>query len=197
MSIHQKLNAARNEFHTLTLKKSGLNKFAGYDYFELADFLVPALRVLSNHDLCAYISFGSELATMRIVDVTDGAAIEITSPMAEAALKGCHPIQNLGAVQSYLRRYLWVAALEIVEHDALDSSEGLKDEKKAAAKKMPTKEFVDHCTAISDAVDLGEDALKEAFAKAWKAAEGYGDNEAQESLKLKYDQAKELLKGGK
>jgi len=46
----------------------------------------------------------------------------ISSPMSTAALKGCHAVQNLGAVQTYLRRYLWVTALEIVEHDAIDSS---------------------------------------------------------------------------
>jgi hypothetical protein len=47
--------------------------------------------------------------------------------MAEANLKGCHPIQNLGAVETYTRRYLWVTAMEIVEHDALDSSAPIKD----------------------------------------------------------------------
>jgi hypothetical protein len=51
--------------------------------------------------------------------------------MADANLKGCHPIQNLGAVETYTRRYLWVTAMEIVEHDALDSSAPLKEEKKA------------------------------------------------------------------
>ena len=49
--------------------------------------------------------------------------------MADANLKGCHPIQNLGAVETYTRRYLWVTAMEIVEHDALDSSAPLKEEK--------------------------------------------------------------------
>ena len=43
-------------------------------------------------------------------------------------MKGNQPIQNLGAVETYTRRYLWVAALEIVEHDALDSSKPLTDE---------------------------------------------------------------------
>lgn len=123
-NIYDKLNSARVKFHTLQLKKTGLNKFAGYSYFELGDFLVPAMKTLSEFDLCAYISFGKELATMRIVDIVDPACfIEITSPMSTAALKGCHEVQNLGAVQTYLRRYLWVAALEIVEHDALDSSQ--------------------------------------------------------------------------
>jgi hypothetical protein len=123
MNVYQKLNTARKEFHTLQLKKTGLNKFAGYSYFELGDFLIPALNVFEKHGLCAFISFGKDIATMQIRSVDDGSFIELQSPMAEAALKGCHPIQNLGAVETYTRRYLWVAALEIVEHDALDSSE--------------------------------------------------------------------------
>ena len=122
MKIYQKLNEARAKFHTLKLKKTGHNKFAGYNYFELGDFLIPAMDVFKEVGLCSFISFGETLATMRIVCIEDGSSIELTSPMAEAQLKGCHPIQNLGAVETYTRRYLWVAALEIVEHDAIDSS---------------------------------------------------------------------------
>lgn len=132
MNVYTKLNAARKEFHTLKLKKTGLNKFAGYSYFELGDFLIPALEVLDKNGLCAFISFGQDIATMTMVSIDDGSSIAITSPMAEAQLKGCHPIQNLGAVETYTRRYLWVAALEIVEHDALDSSKPLTQEVKRA-----------------------------------------------------------------
>lgn len=128
MSVYQKLNQARTKFHTLKLKKSGLNKFQNYSYFELSDFLIPALDVFSEIGLCAFISFGKELATMTITDVDDGSFIALTSPMEKADMKGNQPIQNLGAVETYTRRYLWVTALEIVEHDALDSSKPLTEE---------------------------------------------------------------------
>ena len=128
MSVYQKLNQARTKFHTLKLKKSGLNKFQNYSYFELSDFLIPALDVFSEIGLCAFISFGKELATMTITDIDDGSFIAITSPMEKADMKGNQPIQNLGAVETYTRRYLWVTALEIVEHDALDSSKPLTEE---------------------------------------------------------------------
>jgi hypothetical protein len=67
------------------------------------------------------------LATLTITDVDGGGEILITSPMAEANLKGTHPIQNLGAVETYNRRYLWMAAMEIVEHDILDASKPLEE----------------------------------------------------------------------
>lgn len=140
-NVYEKLNTAREAFHQKKLKKSGLNKFAGYQYFELADFIIPALQIFKEHRLCAYISFTKDYADMRIVDLDNPEqAITITSPMSEASLKGCHPVQNLGAVQTYLRRYLWVAALEIVEHDALDATTGKKGDSPIITPKGSTGE---------------------------------------------------------
>jgi hypothetical protein len=125
MNVYQKLNEARDTFHQAKLKKSGHNKFANYYYFELGDFVIPALEIFKFHGLTSVISFGKEEAKMTIVNTDKPEeTIVITSPMSSAALKGCHEVQNLGAVQTYLRRYLWVAALEIVEHDALDATTG-------------------------------------------------------------------------
>jgi hypothetical protein len=129
MPVLRKLNEARAKFHASEIKKTGHNKFAGYNYFELADFVVPALTIFNECQLCAVVSFEASHARMTITDLEDGSECVITSPMSSAALKGCHEVQNLGAVQTYLRRYLWVAALEIVEHDAIDSSEGASKKK--------------------------------------------------------------------
>lgn len=130
MNVYQKLNAARAKFHSIELKKSGHNKFAGYKYFELGDFIIPALEIFKEHGLTGIISFGKETADLRIINnEKPEEVIVIESPMSSAALKGCHEVQNLGAVQTYLRRYLWVAALEIVEHDALDSSKPVEEKK--------------------------------------------------------------------
>ena len=127
MNVYQKLNAARTEFHRQKLKKSGHNKFANYYYFELGDFVIPALEIFNEVGLTSVIRFGIDQAVMEIVNTNNPEEkILITSPMSTAALKGCHEVQNLGAVQTYIRRYLWVAALEIVEHDALDSTTGRK-----------------------------------------------------------------------
>jgi len=129
MGVHKKLMEARLLLQHAPLKKSGHNKFAGYSYFELGDFLPTINSIFYKVGLCGVVSFGKELASLTITDTEDGSEIVLTSPMAEANLKGCHPIQNLGAVETYTRRYLWVSAMEIVEHDALDSSAPLKEDK--------------------------------------------------------------------
>jgi hypothetical protein len=129
MGVHKKLMDARILLQQAPLKKSGHNKFAGYSYFELGDFLPTINQIFARVGLCGVVSFDKELATLTITDTEDSTEIKLTSPMAEANLKGCHPIQNLGAVETYTRRYLWVSAMEIVEHDALDSSPPMKEDK--------------------------------------------------------------------
>jgi hypothetical protein len=115
---------ARVKLQGTEMKKSGLNKFAGYSYFELGDFIPHIQNIFNNVGLCGVVSFDATHATLCITDTEDGSQIVVTSPMAEANLKGAHPIQNLGAVLSYQRRYLWMTAMEIVEHDILDASSG-------------------------------------------------------------------------
>jgi len=122
MSVHKKLMQARVKLQATEMKKSGLNKFAGYSYFELADFIPHVQTIFNDIGLCGVVTFSTEYAQLCITDVDDGTVIVITSPMAEANLKGAHPIQNLGAVLSYQRRYLWMAALELVEGDPIDSA---------------------------------------------------------------------------
>jgi hypothetical protein len=137
MSVHTKLMEARIKLQNSELKKTGENKFAGYKYFELGDFLPTVQKIFAELKLCGVVSFAPDIATLTITDTDDGSTMAITSPMSSAALKGCHEVQNLGAVQTYIRRYLWVAAMEIVEHDALDATTGKADpEKKESAKSV-------------------------------------------------------------
>lgn len=132
MSVHKKLMQARLKLQATELKKTGHNKFAGYHYFELGDFLPAVQQIFADLGLCGVISYETDIAKLCITDTEDGTAIVITSPMSTAALKGCHEVQNLGAVQTYIRRYLWVAAMEIVEHDALDATTGSAEPEKPA-----------------------------------------------------------------
>jgi hypothetical protein len=137
MSVHKKLMQARVTLQSTKLQKSGHNKFAQYYYFELGDFLPEIQNIFNTLGLCGVVSFTNDMATLTITDMEDGTTLNITSPMSSAALKGCHEVQNLGAVQTYLRRYLWVTAMEIVEHDALEPLTGSEAPPKAEPKAAP------------------------------------------------------------
>lgn len=195
MSVYKKLMQARIKLQSMSLSKSGHNKFAGYQYFELSDFLPQTQTIFNEVGLCGIVSFGELLATLDIYDVEGGGIISITSPMKEANLKGCHAIQNLGAVETYTRRYLWVTAMEIVEHDALDSSAPL--EAKPASKVSPAPNLKPPPVTLSE-LKLAAEQMHEAdnmetlqgiFAGIYKRA---NDNEKQ-GLKQEYDLNKARL----
>jgi hypothetical protein len=135
-TIHAKLMAARKSFHECEIKKTGYNSFSKYDYFELADFLIPAMGILADNDLIAITSFEAELATMTVIDVTTGESFYITSPMSTATLKACQPVQSMGACQTFVRRYLYTTLFEIVEHDAVEAQTGSPES--AKPEKKPT-----------------------------------------------------------
>ena len=137
MKVYKKLIDARNLLQTTELSKSGFNKFAGYKYFELGDFLPSVQAIFKDVGLVDVISFSADVATMTIFDVEDGSSIVFTSPMGSAQLKGCHEVQNIGAVETYQRRYLYTTAMAIVESDALDATTAKDEPKEKIQGAMP------------------------------------------------------------
>ena len=99
MSVHKKLMTARLKLQQRNLKKSGLNKFAGYSYFELGDFIPAVQEIFESLGLCGVISYGRDMAHLTITDYADKEEMVVSCPMSTANLKGCHEVQNLGAVQ--------------------------------------------------------------------------------------------------
>lgn len=140
MKVYEKLQQARVKLQNVELKKSGHNKFAGYRYFELTDFLPTVNSIFAELGLCHTLEFTSDLAIMQVIDTSGGGIAKFTCPMASAQLKGCHEVQNLGASITYITRYLLVMALAICEHDALDATTGAEEPKSA---KPVTKDVFD------------------------------------------------------
>lgn len=141
MTVYKKLMQARLRLLETKIKKEGRNEYAKFSYFELADFMPLALATFNELGLCGVVSFTAEMATLKICDVDKPEEeILVTSPMSTAALKAVHEVQNLGAVQTYLRRYLWVAALELTEHDQLDSSIGAPDSARGSSPAPKTRQ---------------------------------------------------------
>ena len=169
MKVLKKLITVRNELAGMPLNKSGHNKFAGYKYFELGDFL-PAIQMLfEKHGLVDVICFNEDLATMTIHDVEDNSSVVFTSPMGSANLKGCHEVQNIGAVESYQRRYLYTTALAIVENDVLDATTGSAPVEPKMIKPVAKVEQSDFGTLASAMIAYGESAesIKE-LSSFWK-----------------------------
>lgn len=142
MNIYEKLQKCRVELQNLNLKKSGKNKFANYDYFELSDFLPRVNELFEKYKLFSNFSIGIDgLATLEIINSENETSEKVvfTSPIEDLELKGCNKIQALGGVHTYLKRYLYVNALEIVEADMFDSVTGKEEPKQEQPKEEETK----------------------------------------------------------
>jgi uncharacterized protein YueI len=78
--------------------------------------------------LCSHITFDDEYAFLNIYDVDDSSVLSFKTRIVSADLKGATPIQCLGAQHTYIRRYLWVLAMEISENDVVDVGDNKKTE---------------------------------------------------------------------
>lgn len=152
MNIYEKLNEARARFLAAPVKKSGINRFAEYKYFELEDIVPPATAIFKDVGLVYLVSFAGGEAVGTLVNVTNPEEIiTFASPMVPLTVTdkdgtvkppaGMNSIQALGGAETYQRRYLWMLALDIVEADAFDSTQGKpnSDEPKSEAPKKSNR----------------------------------------------------------
>jgi hypothetical protein len=122
-NVYVKLQKARFDISQVELKKSGNNQHLKFGYFELQDFIPIANKIFDSLGLIGVTDFSDEkLAKLKVIN-TEKHEEEIVFSVekSDAGLRSGTPIQNTGAQQTYLRRYLWVQALELTENDVIDT----------------------------------------------------------------------------
>lgn len=138
IKLEGKLLEARRRFLEANVKKSGINRYAEFKYFTLEDIIPVKTQIFNDLGLLDTIQFDGEKNEARLflydVDHGDKCPLVFTSQLApeESLIK--NPIQKVGAIQTYVRRYLYMLMLDIVETDIIDETSG-KDEAPAPAKK--------------------------------------------------------------
>lgn len=135
LNIHSKLLVARKAFLGSGVKKTGINRYAEFKYFTLEDIIPVKQSIFEEIGLADVIAFTPDLATLTLVNVDKPEEIlTFTSPLApdESLIK--NPIQKLGAVETYVRRYLYMLMLDIVEADTVDAISDKPEEAPKAKK---------------------------------------------------------------
>ena len=149
LNLLQKLQKCRVELQNKNLKKSGENKFANFKYYELSDFLPTVNELFDKYKLFSQFTLDNNTATLEIFDTEKTYksdefefydSVAFTIPSEKVEIKGSNAIQNLGGSNTYLRRYLYLNALEIVENDMYDATSGKTTTKTTTKKKMPNKD---------------------------------------------------------
>lgn len=138
MNVYQKLIQARKMFQEADVKKSGVNRFADFKYFELADIVPAKTRIFAELGLVDCVTFTPTDATLCLFNVDNPEEmIPFMSPMrplttvSQSGKNKMNELQGLGAEETYQRRYLYMMALDIVEADSFDATSGQNETSKS------------------------------------------------------------------
>lgn len=162
-----KLIQARVKFQEYCVKPSGKNTHLRASYFELSDIL-PVVNLIGQELGFACVVSFNEIATLDFIDSETGQSIQFTSPMSTADLKNCHAVQNLGAVQTYIKRYLYQNAFEIIEADMLNGSYTSNEPVKPTAAPQQQKSR-DYKQVLLDHADVKNNPDRLAFVQKCQA----------------------------
>lgn len=178
-TIHGRMAKIKKELAAREIKKSGHNKFAGFKYHELSDFIAHINELNLKHGVNDLVEIKERMGYCKItlvnVDDSDD-KYSIVTPYREAEMlaKGGKPsttdaIQRMGSTITYNRRYLYMTAYNIQENDGVDAQEpgnGTKKEAKKEQKKPKKKDFSKPFGEVIQAVldgDVTADAIIEQF----------------------------------
>lgn len=188
MNVYQKLAIARRMFVEAGVKKSGINDYVGFDYFELDDIVPTQTRIfaevglverttkvmrrtvsgisLQNGDIQGVHEEPAKIVTEVInVDAPEEKiSFELDWPSINPILNKDgkdtgNPLQRLGSEETYLRRYMKMLVLDLAEGDETDASIGGPRDAKT-----PAKSAVKSTTEVATA-DKGDPAPKKPAAK--------------------------------
>ena len=143
MNLYQKVAKIKGEMSSMKFSKTGRNSFTKFNYFQLDDFEPTLEKLCSQYGVVTYFMFALDAARMVVVDADDpNQKIEVDSPVDVSFGKTSSKMQDIGAMQTYARRYLFMSFFGITESDFLDE---------VAGKDIPKSEDdVEHVTPDKD-----------------------------------------------
>lgn len=154
MEKEKKLNESiiniRVKLQNTKIKKSGKNNFAGFDYYELSDFLPNLNELMLEEGINDVFTIEDEYAKLILIKGEERQEYKIPFVLFETPynyrknkdtgeiekIKSMQDIQYLGALNTYYKRYLYLNAFGITDGEIIDSmdNEELVEEKEETKK---------------------------------------------------------------
>ena len=176
MSLNESIISIRVKLQNSKLNKSGLNKFAGFDYFELSDFLPRLNELMLEEKVNDLFTIENDKATLTLIKGEERQTYSIPfivfdTPINSKGQKSMQDIQYLGALNTYYKRYLYLNAFGITDGDVIDALENnskMTKEQKEIITKMP-KQWQDGIKKTYGSLDLSYEQAKQMIDKFNKA----------------------------
>lgn len=182
-NVYQKLIEAREKFLTSEINQSGKNMQLSFKYFELTDIVPTITHIFKDLGLLAVVRFTDTVATLTIVN-TDNPEETIDFPapfnqiqpiVSNAGKQVTNDMQALGSSITYMRRYLYLIAMDICVNDEIEPSIDRNTNNQSATTSAPAtpeqrQEVKQELTAPADnATDLQIKGLKNVLKKLKEA----------------------------
>ena len=158
-SLNESIIAIRVELQNSKIKKSGKNTYAGFDYYELADFLPKLNELMLKESVNDIFKIENEEATLTLIKGSESQVYKMPFVLFETPIntkfdsktgevrqvKSMQDIQYLGALNTYYKRYLYLNAFGITDGEVIDSMNNeeldTKPVKKTAYAKVTPKQL--------------------------------------------------------
>lgn len=147
MNVLQKLAQARKNFLAKGVEKSGVNQHLEFKYFRLEDIVPEATEIFAEIGLLHVFSIKGDVASMIVYNTDDiNDFVEFTAPFIvvkpiinKEGKQVSNDVADLGSSITYLRRYLYLMCLDIVEADEIDANLKSPEETEKELKKLDIK----------------------------------------------------------
>lgn len=145
-NLNESIIEIRCELQAKNLKKSGKNKFAGFDYFELSDFLPTLNELMKKYKINDVFTIKDGIASLTLILGEEKQEYTMPFVIFETPLTfkkdkngnyvkdkngdyiqvpSMQDIQYLGALNTYYKRYLYLNAFGITDGEIIDSMDNL------------------------------------------------------------------------
>lgn len=200
LSLNESIVKIRVDLQNLKIKKSGKNRFAGFDYYELSDFLPKLNELMLQYGVNDKFTIEEEKATLTLIKGNENQTYSMPFKIFDTPInkkynkdldeyievKSMQDIQYLGALNTYYKRYLYLNAFGITDGEIIDGMNNDDLDKKTT--KRTTKSAKVEEKKETDFRTLLMNELKKQGININEYAKEHGLN-----AKTTQQQAKELL----
>ena len=173
-NLNESIIKIRVDLQNSKIKKSGKNKFANFDYFELSDFLPRLNELMLEEGINDNFRITNDLATLTLIKGEEKQEYTMPFVMFETPLTfkkdkngnylkdkngeyiqipSMQDIQYLGALNTYYKRYLYLNAFGVTDGEIIDSMDN-NELKKVSKEPNYRNELINYCKENN--IDMNE-----------------------------------------
>nr|DAI46387.1 MAG TPA: ERF superfamily protein [Caudoviricetes sp.] len=163
--LNESIIKIRVKLQNSKIKKTGKNKFAGFEYYELGDFLPKLNELMLEENINDLFTIENDEVKLILMKGEEKQEYKMPfrifeTPLTKDGKQSMQDIQYLGALNTYYKRYLYLNAFGITDGEVIDS---MNSEEIKKPIKQETKEILITEKQIELIKELDQERVKKAL----------------------------------